>query len=113
MAFGAAYERHEKPEKAFEAYSAAIELDSGSAEAWSGKAQALFDLDRTTEAEQAFRKALGIAGRFADAQIGLAEVLKKEGKKAEAIKTYQKFIDDHPDDENVAAARNSIKSLSE
>ena len=113
MAVGAVYEKREKPEKAFEAYSAAVELEPGSAEAWSGKGQALFDLDRHSEAEQAFRKALGISGRFADAEIGLAEVLKKEGKKAEAIKQYKKFIDDHPDDENVPAARNSIKSLSD
>jgi tetratricopeptide (TPR) repeat protein len=113
MASGASFERREHFQAALNSYEQAIELEPGSAEAWSGKGQALTDLGQYPGAEDAFRKALSISPRFSDAEYGLAFALDNAGKKSEAIKQYKKFLDDHPDDDNAPAARNAISKLSD
>jgi len=113
IAEGARWERREKPERAVDAYDAALQLDPGSAEAWAGKGQALIDLSQYSEAEAAFRRALSIAPRFSDAEMGMADAYRYQGKKAAAIKQYKKYIEDHPGDEGAAIARNAVSQLSE
>ena len=113
IAEGARAERTDHAARALEAYAAALALDPGSAEAWSGKGQALIDLQNYSAAEASFSRALKVAPRFSEAEFGLAEAYKYQGKRAAAVNQYKKYIDDHPHDENAAIAKRVLADLSD
>jgi regulator of sirC expression with transglutaminase-like and TPR domain len=45
--------------------------------------------------------------------MGLAETYRQEGKKAEALTLYQRYLAAHPDGEEAAVARSAISQLKE
>jgi hypothetical protein len=83
----------DKAQRALELYDQAAKLKPTSADIWSGRGMALIDLSRNSEAKDSFEKALRLAPNLSEAHMGLAEVLKAQGNKAEAIKHYQMALD--------------------
>jgi predicted Zn finger-like uncharacterized protein len=100
-------------ERALDLYGRAIDEDPGNADALAGRGMCYLDLSRYPPAEASFEAALQVAPEHADALLGLAETYRWQGKKADAIKYYERYLALHPDGEEAEVARNAIQQLRE
>jgi predicted Zn finger-like uncharacterized protein len=101
----------EKPQAALNWYGRAADLKPDSVEPLVGRGFALFDLGQLLPAEASFEQALRVNGKYGPAIMGMAEVLKAQGKKDEALKFYQRYLDEHPTGSEANVARNAIERL--
>ncbi|HEX4622439.1 MAG TPA: zinc-ribbon domain-containing protein [Myxococcaceae bacterium] len=111
MARGDRLRESDRPEAALDAYGKAAEMEPDRAEPLAGKGLALNDMGHPLQAEASFQQALNINPRFGDAVIGLAETYKAQGRKQDALKYYQKYVDEHPTGPDASVARAAIKKL--
>jgi hypothetical protein len=100
-------------EKALALYERVIDLQPTNAHALAGRGLCYLDLQQYALAEQSFRSALQADPEQEDALLGLAEAARYQGKKAEAIPLYERYLALHPDGEDAVAARNAINQLKE
>ncbi|MBN1208299.1 MAG: zinc-ribbon domain-containing protein [Myxococcaceae bacterium] len=103
----------ERPEAALDAYAEAAELEPGRAEPYSGRGMALLDMEDARQAEAEFNQALKINPNYGEAIIGLAEAYRSRGKKAEAIRYYERYLQILPNGPEASVARNAIERLKE
>ena len=73
----------------------------------------LVDLDRASEAEEAFKQALTYAPGYSEASLGLAAIYKSEGKRDEAVRAYKSYLAQNPSGPDAEMARRNLKDLSE
>jgi predicted Zn finger-like uncharacterized protein len=99
-------------------YAAALDLygrvaseDPENAEALTGRGLCYLDLERYAPAEASFEAALQVDPRQADALLGLAETYRWQGKKADAIRYYERYLASYPQGEEAQVARNALEEL--
>jgi predicted Zn finger-like uncharacterized protein len=103
----------EQPRTALDAYAKAAEMEPNRAEPLAGRGLALLDLGRTVAAIAAFEDALKIDPRSGLALMGLAEANRAAGKKDEAIRYYQRYLEVLPDGSEAPVAKAAIRALQE
>jgi predicted Zn finger-like uncharacterized protein len=99
--------------KALELYRRVVDAEPENAEALAGRGLCYLDLLQYPPAEASFSAALQSDPEQPDALLGLAETYRWQGKKAQAITYYQRYLASHPDGEEAAVARNAISQLRE
>ncbi len=102
-----------KAEKALDLYGQAVEIDPDNADALAGRGWCYLDMSQYAPAEASFQGALEREPGQADALMGLAETYRYQGRKADAVKYYEKYVALHPEGEDAVAARNAISQLKE
>ncbi len=100
-------------ERALDLYGRAVDEEPDNAAALAGRGLCYLDLSRYPPAEASFQAALQIDARQPDALLGLAETYRWQGKKAEAIKYYERYLTLHPDGDEAEVARNAMTQLKE
>jgi predicted Zn finger-like uncharacterized protein len=113
MGQGDRLREREQPQAALEAYRKAAELEPDRAEPLAGRGLALLDMDQGLQAQVWFQRALKLNPRYSVALMGLAEAYRVDGKAADAIRYYEKYLDVLPDGPEAAVARAAIKNLQE
>ncbi len=103
----------ERTEAALAAYGEAAELEPSRAEPYTGRGMAFLDMGDTRQAETEFKQALKFNPRYGDAIIGLAETYRSQGKKAEAIRNYERYLEILPNGPEASVARSAIERLKE
>ncbi len=111
MARGDRLREAEKPQAALDAYGMAADLEPDRAEPHAGRGMALLDMGMPQQAEAAFHSSLELNGRYGVALIGLAETYRALGKKEEAIRYYEKYLEVLPNGPEASVARNAIDRL--
>ncbi|SEU15811.1 tetratricopeptide repeat protein [Stigmatella erecta] len=111
MAQGNRLRARERFVAAAEAFANAAELEPERAEPYSGRGLALLDLGNPQEAAPEFEQALRLNPRYGEAMIGLAETYRSQGKKAEAIRYYQRYLEILPEGPEAEVARSAIERL--
>lgn len=101
----------QKPQDALAIYGQVIAARPELIEAHYGRGVALFDLGRVDESIEAFQRSLKLNPRFGASMIVLGDAYKIQGRNAEAVRWYQKYLDVLPDGEDAAAARANIARL--
>ncbi len=74
---------------------------------------AYLDLGEPAQAEAEFKQSLKINPNYAEAIIGLAETYRSQGKKAEAIRYYERYLEILPNGPESSVARSEIERLKE
>jgi hypothetical protein len=97
--------------EALEIYGRVAADDPENVEALTGRGLCYLDLSRYPPAVASFEAALRVAPRNADALLGLAEANRWQGRDAEAIRYYEKYLSEHPNGEEAAVARNALADL--
>lgn len=113
MTQGDRQRERERPEAALDAYAGAAELEPDRAEPYAGRGMAFLDMGDTRQAETEFRQALKFNPRYGEAIIGLAETYRSQGKKAEAIRYYERYLEVLPNGPEASVARSAIERLKE
>lgn len=113
MSQGNRLRARERFEESLEAYAEAAELEPDRAEPYAGRGMAFLDLGDTRQAETEFKQALKFNPRYGEAIMGLAETYRSRGKKAEAIRYYQRYLDVLPNGPEASVARSAIEHLKE
>ncbi|HVG59151.1 MAG TPA: tetratricopeptide repeat protein [Hyalangium sp.] len=113
MTQGNRLRERERSEAALEAYAEAAELEPDRAEPYSGRGMAYLDLGDPRQAETEFKQALKINANYGEAIIGLAETYRSQGKKAEAIRYYERYLEVLPNGPEASVARSAIERLKE
>jgi predicted Zn finger-like uncharacterized protein len=103
----------EHPVAALRAYAKAAELEPDRAEPLAGRGLALMDLGRTGEAEKTLQQALRLNPNYTVALMGLAEAYRAQGKKTEALRYYQRYLEVLPNGPEASIARSAIRALQE
>jgi cytochrome c-type biogenesis protein CcmH/NrfG len=103
----------EKAEAALDAYAEAAELEPDRPEPYSGRGLALLDMSDPRQAEAEFKQALKLSPNYGEAIIGLAETYRSQGKKAEAIRYYERYLEILPNGPEASVARSAIERLKE
>jgi tetratricopeptide (TPR) repeat protein len=103
----------ERPAAALRAYAKAGELEPDRPEPLTGRGLALIDLGRLAEAEKSLQQALRLDPKSSVALMGLAEAYRAEGKKSEAIRYYERYLEVLPNGSEASVARSAIKALRE
>jgi tetratricopeptide (TPR) repeat protein len=113
MTQGNRLRERERFEAALEAYGEAAELEPDRAEPYSGRGMAYLDLGDARQAATEFKQALKINANYGEAIIGLAETYRSQGKKAEAIRYYERYLEVLPNGPEASVARSAIERLKE
>ena len=87
--------------------------DPENAEALAGRGWCYLDLSQYAPAEASFQGALEQDPYHAEALIGLAETFRYEGRRADAVKWYERYLASYPGGDDAVAARNAITQLKE
>jgi len=103
----------EKSEAALDAYAKAAEMEPSRAEPIAGRGLALLDMGSKLQAQAAFEQALRLNPRYGVALMGLAETYRAQGKNADAIRYYERYLDVLPNGSEAPVARANIKKLQE
>jgi predicted Zn finger-like uncharacterized protein len=98
-------------EKALDIYGALVDEEPDNVDALAGRGLCYLDLERYPPAEASFQAALEVDPRQADALLGLAEAYRWQGKKADAIRYYERYLAAHPGGEDAEVARNALEEL--
>lgn len=102
-----------KSEEALKLYAQAAELSPNNADISAGQGWCYLDLSQYGLAVKSFEAALQRTPTHADALMGLAETFRYEGRNADAVKYYEKYLEAHPDGEDATAAKNAVSQLKE
>ncbi|MBX5484654.1 MAG: tetratricopeptide repeat protein [Myxococcaceae bacterium] len=113
IAQGDRLRERERLEAALDAYGKAADLAPTRAEPYAGRGLVLLDMGQRSQAEAAFRQALKLNPRYAVAVMGLAETYRAMGRKEDAIKYYQQYLDILPNGPEAAVAKSAIQRLKE
>ena len=105
---GFALLRAGKTAEAREAFQASLRSNEKDADAWLGAGLVALRQERLLDARAFFSRALELAPGYADAGVGLARCLQKEGRTAEAIGALEKLAKAHP---NRADIREELLTL--
>ena len=109
------YLAQEKPAKARDALQSYLAHDDASifrGTALNNLAVAYEDLGKYKQAEQAYRKAAKIKGpEQARAELGVARMLLKQGKRGDAIAAYKSFLSTNPFAPESPSVRETLASL--
>jgi len=100
-----------KVEEALDLYGRVADDDPENVAALTGRALCYLDLEKYPPAEASFEAALRIDPKEPDALLGLAETYRWQGKKADAIRYYERYLVAHPGGEEVEVARNALLEL--
>ncbi len=106
-----ALQRKGSVKKALQAYDRALALQANDVEALTGKGLCHLDAGSFLAASNWFRRALKKNNRFADAIMGLAEAYRYSGRKQQAAKYYQRYLDVMPNGPESAVARRNLQDL--
>jgi predicted Zn finger-like uncharacterized protein len=98
-------------EKALDLFGQVSDADPENVAALTGRGLCYLDLERYPPAEASFEAALGIRADEPEALLGLAETYRWQGKRADAIRYYERYLDAHPEGEEAAVARNALEEL--
>jgi Tfp pilus assembly protein PilF len=96
---------------ALDLYGRVASDDPENVEAQVGRGLCYLDLEKWAPAEASFQAALRLDPDQADALLGLAETHRYEGKTAEAISGYERYLARHPDGEDAEVAKNALAQL--
>lgn len=96
---------------ALELFGRVASQDPSNVEALMGRGLCYLDLENYAPAEASFLAALRLEPGQPDALLGLAETYRFEGKKAEAVSHYEKYLAEHPGGEDAEVARNALAEL--
>jgi tetratricopeptide (TPR) repeat protein len=99
--------------EALNAYGRVLELEPANAEALAGRGLCYLELSQYAPAEASFEEALRGDANQADALMGLAETYRYEGRRADAVTYYRKYLAAHPQGRDAAAAHSAIDALQE
>ena len=88
---------HGRHADALQAFEKAIQLQPDDADAWIGKGQALFNLERWAEALPAYENAIQLKPHDAMAWAGKGVTLGQLGRHVEALQACEKTIELEPD----------------
>jgi predicted Zn finger-like uncharacterized protein len=102
-----------KSEAALDVYGRALQADPENGDALAGRGLCYLDLSRYVPAEESFKAALAANDSHPAALMGLAETYRYEGRRADAVTYYRRYLAAHPRGEDATAARNAIQSLEE
>jgi tetratricopeptide (TPR) repeat protein len=104
---------HEKGDAraALDLYGRVASDDPGNVDAQAGRGLCYLDLEKWAPAEASFEAALQLEPDHADALLGLAETYRFQGKKAEAIPAYERYLARYPDGEEAQVAKNALAEL--
>ena len=97
--------------RALDLYGRLVARDPEHAAALTGRGLCYLDAEDYGPAEASFQAALAVEPASADALLGLAETLRWQGRTAEAITYYEKYLAKHPDGEDAPVARNALDTL--
>lgn len=110
-----AYMAQNEPAKARDALKAYLASEGSSifrGSALNNLAVAYEDLGKYSQAEDAYRQAAAIPGpEQARAQLGVARMLLKQGKRGDAIAAYKKFLSSHPFSPEDESVRETLAGL--
>jgi tetratricopeptide (TPR) repeat protein len=98
-------------EKALDLFGQVSQADPENVGALTGRGLCYLELERYPPAEASFEAALGIRADEPEALLGLAETYRWQGKKADAIRYYERYLAAHPEGEEAAVARNALEEL--
>jgi tetratricopeptide repeat protein len=98
---------------ALEAYGRVLETAPENADALAGRGLCYLDLSQPEQARASFEAALQVDAQHGDALMGLAETFRYEGRRAEAVQFYERYLAAHPRGESAGAARNAIEAMKE
>jgi len=98
-------------DKAAEYYNAVIQKNPKSADAYLGLGMAYKELGRYDEAYNATKMAIRLKPSYNQAYYNLGLILEMQQKNEEAIKAYEKFLDEVPGAEKFSDARQRIARL--
>jgi tetratricopeptide (TPR) repeat protein len=113
MAQGDRLRDRNRPQAALNAYDKAVDLEPERAEPYAGRGLALLDMGSPGQAEADFKRALELNPRYGVALMGLAETYRTQGRKAEAIRYYERYLEVLPNGPEAAVARSAIERLKE
>ena len=113
MAQGDRLRDRNRPQAALSSYDKAVGLEPERAEPYAGRGLALLDMGSPGQAEADFKRALELNPRYGVALMGLAETYRTQGRKAEAIRYYERYLDVLPNGPEAAVARSAIERLKE
>lgn len=113
IAQGDRQRERERADPAMSAYDKASELAPDRAEPYAGRGLVHLDLGDYSLAEAEFLRALKLNPRYAVALMGLAETYRSQGKKAEAIRYYERYLEVLPNGPEAAVARSALERLRE
>ncbi len=102
-----------RSEQALDLYGRIVAEEPENVEALAGRGLCYFDLEQYAPAEASLQEALRLSPTQADALLGLAETCRAQGRKAEAIALFERYLAAHPDGDEAAVARNAINQLKE
>jgi tetratricopeptide (TPR) repeat protein len=103
----------DRTQAALDAYGEAAELEPDRAEPYTGRGMTFLDMGDTRQAETEFKQALKFNPRYGDAIIGLAETYRSQGKKADAVRYYERYLEILPNGPEASVARSAIERLKE
>jgi len=99
--------------QALDLYGKAVALEPKNVNALAGRGWSYLELSQYAPAEASFQAALEEDGESPSALLGLAETYRYEGRRADAVTYYERYLAASPDGEDAVAAQNAIKSLKE
>ncbi|MBI5069211.1 MAG: zinc-ribbon domain-containing protein [Deltaproteobacteria bacterium] len=99
--------------QALDLYGKAVALEPKNVAALAGRGWSYLELSQYAPAEASFQSALDADAENPSALLGLAETYRYEGRRADAVKYYERYLAASPDGEDAVAAQNAIKSLKE
>ena len=102
-----------KTSEALDAYARVLELEPVNADALAGRGLCYLELSRYAPAKASFEEALRGDANHPDALMGLAETYRYEGRRADAVTYYRKYLAAHPQGRDAAAAQSAIEALQE
>ncbi|MFL5262786.1 MAG: tetratricopeptide repeat protein, partial [Anaeromyxobacteraceae bacterium] len=98
---------------ALEVYGRVLETAPQNADALAGRGLCYLDLSQYQQATASLEAALSVNAQHGDALMGLAETFRYEGRRAEAVQYYERYLAAHPRGESASAARNAIEAMKE
>ncbi|HUK65903.1 MAG TPA: tetratricopeptide repeat protein [Anaeromyxobacteraceae bacterium] len=101
-----------QPEAALDVYAKVLSTDLGNADALAGRGACYFDLSQYGPAEASFKAAIESDPLHPGALMGLAETYRYEGRTADALAYYRRYLSAHPKGDDAVAARNAVDTLS-
>jgi tetratricopeptide (TPR) repeat protein len=94
-------------------YARVLELEPVNAEALAGRGSCYLEQSQYAPAKASFEEALRGNANYPDALMGLAETYRYEGRRADAVTYYRKYLAAHPHGRDAAAAQSAIDALQE
>lgn len=100
-----------RSEAARKLYEKALQSNPSGVEALTGLAYCDLDRERYMSAVERFKQALGVTPDYGEALIGLAEVYKLRGDRAQATGYYRRYLKAQPNGPKAAMAQKNVKEL--